>query len=32
MADLTYALNTYLTGDEGHKTISISGIIDNEDL
>ena len=32
MANLTYALNTYLTGDEGHKTISISGIIDNEDL
>jgi hypothetical protein len=32
MANLTYALNTYLTGDEGHKTISISGIIDEEDL
>ena len=32
MGDLAYALNTYLTGDEGHKTISISGIIDNEDL
>jgi hypothetical protein len=32
MANLTYALNTYLTGDEGYKTISISGIIDEEDL
>jgi hypothetical protein len=32
MANLTYALNTYLTGDEGYKTISISGIIDEEEL
>ena len=30
MSDLAYAINTYLTGDEGYKTISISGIIDEE--